>query len=538
MNKVAFNIFLFVCGFLVIVAGLGLTMIIAPGADILGVRYIRSTSGSYHERQSVYCAESGVQEFNINCDNIPINIVFVQSYTFSVDMNEEYNGFTKTVENPDLAVEDAGSKITFAVQEYVPFIYHNRMTDSALTISIPIYYSGRVAVQSRNSKVVVDGLNGTLGELIISTGGKVEVNDVAIPKLHLNLGSGRATINTGAKIGELSIESESANISVLENIDGKITYKANSGSLNFKSCKELEVDATSAKVGSTGEELAKVNGEASIKTNSKVVLEIFGNTKIESSNGDIVLGNESINYACNVEIETKKGDVTLKGVRGGNVTVTTKSGDVKAETLSTFDIKTEYGYVKIDSCSNGTIKSGSGNVYVKQALSEISVDTRSGDVILGDSENVFATNVNVVTVGGNVSILNGIDGEVSIKTKSGDVSFSGSAQNNSSIFVSSTKGNVYGENLAGNVKVATYGSVTLQMINLSNGVEIKAKDKAVTIISENQNLGYNLKTNKAKNIEVYGEIIKDKNYLTDINANVNIYTSKGKIIITDKAEEK
>ena len=537
MSKLAFNIFLVFCGFLVIVAGLGVTMMIAPGADILGLRYIRSTSGSYYEKQTVYCAESSVQEFNITCDNIPINVVFAQSYTFSVVLDEQFNGYTKTIDNPDLAVENAGNKVNFSVREYVPFLYHNRIDGSALTISIPIYYRGVVAIQSRDSNITIDGLNGMLSNLIVTTGGKVNVNDVTLSKLHLNIGSKDAYINTGAKINDLHIEAINAQINITDKIDGKITYKAKGGGLYFNACEQLEVDAKSARIASSNEELAKVNGDAKINTNAKIMLDVYGNTEIITKSGDITLGAETIVYGGEVNLTTKSGDVILNGRRMAIGTIKTKSGDIWAENVSDCNIETSYGFIDVQSCTNLSIVGGSGNVFVKDSNGDVSVSTRSGDVVIGDKEKSLNAKIDVKTLGGNIRLINISSGVCSTTTKSGNVNFIGDINNNAKIVVVSDKGDVWAENMSGKIEVETNGSVTLKMLSLASGIEIIGKDKPVTIETANNNLTFDLTTTKTNNIIVFGDVIKDQYYLTSIDANIAIITNKGTITICEKIVE-
>lgn len=540
MNKVAFNIFLLFCGFLVVVVGLGLTMIIAPGLDILGLRYIRSTSGSYFERQTVYCAESNVEEFNINCENIPIVIQFVQSYTFSVELDERFNGFTKTVENPDITVEYTNEKTVFLVREYSPVVYHNRLDGSALKISIPIYYAGRVAVQAKTSNVVVQGLNGTLGELIITTNGKVSVNEGSIPKLYLNVGSKSVKINKGALVGDLHINSKNSRITIADEITGKINYIAQGGGLYFNSCNELEVNANSSKISSSGDVPPIVNGDATIKTNANISLDVKGSAKIETKSGKVVLGQESLTYGGNLSIITKGGDVTLLGSRTGETEVTTKSGNITAENLNKFKLESNYGFIEIGLCTNGTITAGSGNVKVLQCLESIELTSRSGDVTLGDSEHNFSASTYVTTLGGNVKYINAMNGDFDISTRSGDISFIGSAKNSSNIKLTTKKGDVYIESFAGKMKAETLGKVSIDVISSTAEINVLAWNKDVTITTQIEELTYNLSTAKADRITILGTEIKEKLYKSNEQANINIFTNKGKINVVNLAtsEEK
>lgn len=533
MNKIAFNIFLIFSGFLVIVVGLAVTMMLAPGADILGVRYIRSTSGSYYESESIYCGSSGIDEFIVTCDNIPTTIKFVQSNNFTVEMNEMFNGYTKTVENPDIAVDNNGNIVNFIVREYVPFVYHNRLQGSGLTVCIPIYYTGKVAVTSNKSNIVVDGLNGTLSELTITTNGKVDVSDVAISNLNLSVGSKDVNIASGAKITNLGIVANNADIAIVDEIYEKITYKADGGSLRFKSCKELNVEATGASIGRSGEEIATVLRNATIKMNGDLELEVKGDSIIDNKNGDVVLGVEDVNYYGQTTITTSGGNIQLNGSIYGDAVLTTKRGDITANKLSLVEIKTMYGQIEIDSCKEGKITAGSSDVIVKSCDGTIAVSTRSGNVLLGNIDATFNGNAEISTLGGDVSITNANGSSCNVSTSSGDVSFLGSQANNTSLNIKSKKGYVNAENITGKTRIETAGEINLLVSSAKSGITIVGKNKDVNIqVPDDATLNCNTAVNGK--IVVFEETIKEKNYKTDENADILVTTNKGKITVLNK----
>ena len=536
MNKIAFNLFLVFCGFLVVVAGLGITMMIAPGADILGVRYIRSTSGSVHETRSVYCLNSPVEEFNITCDNIPIEIRFVQSYTFSVELDEQYNGYTKTVETPDIAVDNSGNIVVFSVREYKPFVYHNRLSGSALKISIPIYYNGRVAVQSNTSDIVVDGMNGTLQNLVLTTGGSVSVHDITLPKLKLNVKSKSVTIEKGAKIDELNIDAVNAKIKIYEQIHGDIIYNAQGGGLYFSLCENLTVKAGSAQIGSVDDNMAYVSENTNIETNGKIKLDSNGDVKITTKNADISLGKETISYGGKIDITTQSGDVVINGRRSAEAKIKTKSGDIFAEDLDSFEITTEYGTVNINMCTEGTIQAGSGNVNVLGCKDNLVVNSRSGDLTFGNEESAFPASAEIVTLGGNVKFINATEGQLNVSTQSGDINFTGGMNNLATIKIESKKGDVNIDSFSGQAKIKTFGAVYMKVLSAQNGIEVVAKDKNVVIETEKDSKSsFDLMAGKSNKITVWGEKQKERNYLSALDANITISTKKGEIIIQDVA---
>jgi hypothetical protein len=154
-------------------------------------------------------------------------------------------------------------------------------------------------------------------------------------------------------------------------------------------------------------------------------------------------------------------------------------------------------------------------------------------VSLGQSDNTLNANFEINTLGGNVLFNNAVGGKHSVTTQSGDVTYIGSANNETEVVVVSKKGDVIAENMTGLVKIETQGSVKLKMASLEKGVKVLAKDKPVIIEAINNELTYNLTTTEANNINIFGEIIKDYYFLTDINANIEIITDKGEIVVCE-----
>ena len=111
MKKLWVNIGIFFGCFLLLITCLGAVLIIAPGMELLGIMYIRSTSGSVEVRHTV-ADVGGFETIFIQSDNIPVKVEFIQSYTLRVSLVEEYNGFAKAGDTPTVKISHQGDTVS------------------------------------------------------------------------------------------------------------------------------------------------------------------------------------------------------------------------------------------------------------------------------------------------------------------------------------------------------------------------------------------------------------------------------------------
>ena len=543
MKKFKFNLFLIFACFLVLVAGLMVVMVIAPGADVLGLKYIRSTSGSIDSLASFNCQSELGGEVVVNCDNIDTYVKFVQNYNFSVNLIDQFNGYARSDEEPKVVMERADGVSTFKVNDYRPFIYHNRLDGSGLYINVPIYFTGKVTVVSNKSKVIVTGLTGALGELNITTLGKVVVEDnIKLQTLNLNVGSKSVNISNLAKIeGNLTVVSKNANITVLPEVSGDIVVESKGGSLKFNTCNNLTVKADSLEIKSSTDTIARVNTTANIVTNDDVILEVLGSANIETKKGKITLGDSAKTYLGEISIVTQSGDVIMLGSYSNNVSCSTKRGDITATYLANTTIDTIYGEIYISKVDNATIAGGSNDIVVEECTSKIEAQSRGGDIVLGAKEKYFNGNANVKTLSGDVTLYNVKGSTYNITTSSGDVNFDGAKDNSSQVNIESTKGYIKATNFGGSTYIKSEGKIYCSILTSATSTEILGKNNDVTIANKST-CSCDLTSSKANNIWVDGEKItsedgaKDAIYKTEQSngRSLKVTTIKGKIILNNK----
>lgn len=114
-------------------------------------------------------------------------------------------------------------------------------------------------------------------------------------------------------------------------------------------------------------------------------------------------------------VGTSSGDVELRGDLG-HVGVTTMSGDVTAEQVSSIDARTRSGRVEVQTSSGAVrLKTGSASIRVDRAAAEVRVASVSGQVQIKEAQSLAS----VRTVSGNVELGLIGAGEALVETVSG-----------------------------------------------------------------------------------------------------------------------
>lgn len=543
MKKLKLNIILIFSTILFFIAGMAVVMIVAPGADILGLKYIRSTSGSIDSEQNFHIQNVTDAQVVVNCDNILVKVNFVQSYNFSVRLIDVYNGYCKSGDAPVVAMEIKDGIYTFSVNEYKPFIYHNRSEESALYVNIPIYFIGSVNVVSNKSKIVVTGLKGNIYGLTLQTNGAVTVEDnFSTTNLNLVVGSGKVDISGNAKIkGDLNIESKNSNITCSPAIGGDIVLTGKGGRLKFNTCKNLRVKAQNTEILTSGENIALCQN-ADIETNDDIVLAVKGNANIKTKRGRVTLGASGESYSGEFQIETESGNVKMLGNYLGKTTILTKSGDVDAEWLRDANITTTYGKIDAVRVDSGKITAGGSGINILYSENKLNLKTRGGDIVLGCKDKYFYANVKAETTAGKIEVYNAKGEELNLKTVSGDINYSGSKDNITRLTISSNKGFVKATNLTGDTSIKTTGSVDCSIVSSRAETSIVGKNREIKVELLSTYV-YDLQSSKKENIYINNtqvgqtteeggsEYIVRDNYKGEDK--LTIKTQKGKINIKD-----
>lgn len=148
-----------------------------------------------------------------------------------------------------------------------------------------------------------------------------------------------------------------------------------------------------------------------------------------------------------LSVHTGSGDVYMKQLTAGNITVTTASGDVEAETVSGKDIgvTTTSGEIDLElvRCSGLSLASVSGDIDAENLTLEDGgmtvLTTTSGEITVHGAS--IPGNVDLSSVSGEIGITDtDITGDIHAKTTSGDVSIFLNSIDNHQVKTETTSG--------------------------------------------------------------------------------------------------
>ena len=484
MKKLWVNIGIFFGCFLLLVTSLGAVLIIAPGMELLGLMYIRSTSGSVYAREII----SDVAQFDhiyIESNNIPVRVEFIQSYSLRVELVDEYNGFAKAGETPTIKVSHHGDTIVVESNEYEPFIAHSRSDASGLIVKIPMYYTNNIMVVSQKSDVHFCGQTASVNDIVVNTGGDILFsNDLSMHSLNLNLKNNDAVIsNSVVMSGHIVAKSKSGDLTVPAGFSGKLDFDSTSGDLFVGGCAGLNFNSKSGRIGGIGNVLPNITGDAFINTGGKVEIGYIGGAGIiNAGNGKVIIGEDGKEFASRLEIFTKLGEIKMRG-RFTNVEnkINSKYGDIKIESMSNFCVETTYGDIEVSKIDTyGKIVTHSGDVDVDEVVGKVEIESKSGDVKIGEASKVLE-NAYIATKSGDIEVFNAGNGEIQIETKSGDIEFTQDTACKSKLTINAEKSNVYLSGITGETTVSTKGKIFATIHDLNHPVTLTGKNKAFEV---------------------------------------------------------
>ena len=544
MKKILSKILLVIvciCCLFLIVAG---CLVLAPGFSILGVCYIRSTSGSVNQSFSKYCASSEFENVVVNANNIPIYVVFAQNYDANCDLIERYNGFTKTLETPHLTMDASTKDLTFNCFEYEPFIYHNRHDDSGLYLYVPEYFAGGVIVNSVKSDVVVTGLIGVSTYLEINTNGDVTVeNNLSTKDFSIDCGNGNLKIEKGCTItGDLTIKTTTGDAEVKCPIGGQLTFKTENGKLNFNSCKSLNVTAKRGGVGPITDEDIKeaiVETNANIKCNGDVKISVKGDATIDSKNGNIVLGKEGEFYNSHLNLTTKGGDIDLPGdYKKLDNKIVSDSGNIKINKIMGATILCDHGYVEIKQCSSLNLENGSADAKIMSIIVTANITSRGGKIEIGEEDTDVYGILDIKTFGGEINLKNVKSGAVTATTESGNINIENNPNTETVMDLKSKRGDISVKDVNAKTNIETRGSVNINIYKFNAPVTINGRNGSINVVLNS--FGYlDLQSKRKKVIKAPGLEKKAKEYITKKDGDdplnlLTIKTHRGKISVVEQ----
>jgi len=533
MKRLWTNILIFFGCFLLLVTTIGAVLIIAPGMELLGIMYIRNTSGTVEARESIPDAIT-YDKITVESDNIPVTIKFIQSYSLNVKFIEKYDGFAKAGPEPYMKVTVIGSEVKIESFEYKPFIGYSRDKESGLFVEVPMYYTNDIEVNSNKSKVHFVGQKATVGNVTINAKGEVILaNDLSLKTLNLNFGNKDATIADSVVMsGRVIATSTRGDLTLPVGFSGMVEYRSSTGDLKCAGCGQLKFTSKMGKVKGTTAGLPIINGDVEINTGGSVTIDrIAGSASIYTKNGKVSLGSEGQTYTNRLNVNTKSGSITMTGnYTNEENKITSKYGKIVLDHITNGTITTNYGKVSIKYLKDGNVASKSGDVEVNKIESS-TIETKSGDVKIGDVEK-YDSSASIKTKSGEIAVENVGDGLFDLTTNSGDVTFTQNTEGKSEIVIQSTKGDVELVNITGKTSVNTSGKINASIYNINDTIKLVGKNKKVNVSVRNNCY---LDLTSKKNIEtapnVEGKTKSFSNVPDGETKYIKIETNKGKISV-------
>lgn len=484
MKKIWVNIGIFFGCFLLLITCLGAVLIMAPGMELLGIMYIRSTSGSVEAKQSV-ADISTFENIYIETNNIPIQVEFIQSYTLRVKMVEEYDGFAKAGGTPNFKISQEGDTIAINSFEYVPFLAHSRSKESGLVVQIPMYYNHNISVVSKNSPLEFCGQGAEVNDIIVNTGGDVQfTNDLKMHSLNIALKNNDAKISDSVVMdGHIIATSKHGNLRIPVGFQGNIEFSSTTGDLEIGHCANVVFNSKTGAFKGIGETLPTIASDATIKTNGKIEIESIGGVGIiNAGNSSVTIGKKDCVFDSKIEVNSKLGKINLLGkFTNEENKIKSKYGKITAETISNMTIETTYGDINVSSVDgSATIITRNGDVNITSIYGKADITTKNGEVILGGADNVIDS-ANITTKNGDIKIINAGNGEINIETKNGDTEFNQHTSYKAKLTVKANKSNMTLNGLTGETNVQTIGKITAYIHDLNEPINLKGKNKRVEV---------------------------------------------------------
>jgi len=468
---------LVVCLFFV---GGGVILMLAPGLELFGIRYVGGGTSDYYEKLALSNLEG--DSIYIETHGVPVKISYVTTYTSEAELRQNFAGFSKSkYDTADLKVYlDENKNTHIETREMKKWLIGSK-GEEYLNVNLSIIYAQNknLYINSASSKINVVG-NAIYKDFSVITGGAVNVEG-SIKAENVKYHSGaKITINDKISAKNYDLKSTGSSIDVTQDVLGDLTVATKGGDVKFVSCNNLKATTGGGNIKTYGSGLNSVRGGATITT----------------SGGDIILGNVATvneNALCNI---------------------TSVSGDVHISTMKNGNITSDRGKININKARAIVVNSKVNSVNVENVSEEIVVNGRNGNVSLGLSGVV--NNVKVYTTTGKINVRNA-GGKVHLESRSNTVDFINLSSEDITI-ISGRDAEL--SNLQGKVYIKSNGDIDASFFGITDNITIETGTKTDRV---------NVNGGKTSYLDVDFDIVSTKGKIAKVYVGDNLYYENSKI---------
>lgn len=576
------------------VMALVVVMMLAPGTEIFGIKYISAVVGKHEE--TVALGHLYNKNIYLHVGDVPVNVSFGQPGTIGVEYVQHYQGFTRSTDVPEIkltkadgspyvdSVDTGEGTVHIYVNQYKKFVWSNGMKEFYLNFNLPAGYSSQSSLHiiSENSDITFTELGSqTLNTLTVETSQSVEFKTNILNISTLNLKAGQA-VELGSNMTVKNIVAEITNesLTVKNAVFGNVSFKTGGGNLNLKSCSG-NVVMTSGSGGVTVASGGVVGGDFIVETNSgsisvpalngdvNTIKTVSGHINITTCNSDlsieanrstITLGTVNGDLAVttttgSVNVTKVVGDADIKSTRngdvscgqiGGSAVIETNTGDASISSALTGDLtfKSETGNISFVSCNNLIVNSTNGSVLPYSSTSPIVVNglanitTQKGQVligqILGDGKSTIKADNGAVTI-------TTISGELDLDSYNSTIviDFVDTADIDSSYSQTTVKAAPNGldiSNISGDISVGEAGDIgNLKAVSTEGKITAKNTVGTVELFSRQKitlenKNSTNIKINTSGDYSYYGGA--GEVTATGLKGTIKVYSANGRVHLT------
>ena len=424
--------------------GLVVTMMLAPGLEIFGVKYVSAKVGKYKFSNSVSYSSPNIV---LNTGDVPVEVTFGMSGSLGLEFVQHFQGFTKSADTAGVKITNgegnpyvAGDNtVVFDISEYKKFVWANSMQDYHLTLRLPATYSstGTIKINSSRSDITLKGITKNLTSLDINTKGKIDLENNIVISGDLNISSNSAlTLGSNINIsGNLVANMGNEDLTITNAVGKDITFKSGAGNLSFNTCKNLTAETGSGNINKPSSNMISGSLNFTSTSGSVEIGTVLGAAnRINTRSGHIQLGS----VAGSLEVATLRSKPFVLGdVHNTQITIEGTSSPIINSVTGNLTVKA-YGSTSAVTCGaitgNTDLLTKDGNITLNGAVSgNLTATTNNGAITAGTIGGKVSISsqrgrVNIDTINGTNNVINNQRGSVSVATVAHDLKVDNSFQ--------------------------------------------------------------------------------------------------------------